>query len=45
MTGRDYIWVHFNEIQGENSKTSKGKMQIIYKGTRIRRHLIFVQQH
>lgn len=34
ISGGDYIWIYYNEIQGENSKTSKGKVQIVHEGTR-----------
>lgn len=36
MMGRDYIWIYYHEIQGENSKTSKGKIYITYERTKIR---------
>lgn len=36
MKSGDYIWLYYNEIQRENSKISKGNVQIEYKGARIR---------
>ena len=33
MRGGDYIWVYHKDIKRENSKTSKGKIQILYEGT------------
>ena len=35
MRGGDDIWIYRKEVQSENSKTAKGKIQIIYEGTRF----------
>lgn len=38
MKGGDAIWIYYDEIQEENSKTPKEKVQTTYEGMSIRWH-------
>lgn len=35
LKGGDCTQIYYNEVKGDNSKTSKGKIQITHEGTRI----------